>query len=104
MLTVDTFFSSHTPYFRQNLRENGNVLLACCIVEGEIHQVQARKCRKHYREATLCVKLASDGDVAQLVKRRTGTPLEQVRFFGTVSVHLRVQSHALTSVPALKIL
>ena len=60
------------------------------------------------------------GDVAQLVKRRTGTPLGQVRFNGvakdfspestfgavslTVSVHPREQSHAFTSVLMLQIL
>ena len=58
------------------------------------------------------------GDAAHLVESRTGMPLMQVRFPGasrdfspmvnfqcrfselTVSVHLRVQSHALTSVRA----
>ena len=65
------------------------------------------------------------GDVAQLVERRTGTPLRQVRFPGAardsrppppppsqlsvqtllrVSVHPHVQWHALTSVSTLKIL
>ena len=61
------------------------------------------------------------GDVAQLVERRTGTPLRQVGFPGaergfcprgqlsvqtllTVSVHPRVQPHALTAVRTLKIL
>ena len=62
---------------------------------------------------------AGGGDVAQLVERRTGTPLTQVRFPGAardfsarvnfyctlrVSVHPLVQSHALTSVRILKIL
>ena len=60
------------------------------------------------------------GDVAQLVERRTGTPLRQVRFLGAardispsqlseqsllrVSVHPRVQPLALTSVRKLTIL
>ena len=59
------------------------------------------------------------GDIAQLADRRTGTPPTQVRFSGaasdffprvnfnadslTVSVHLRVQSHAFTSMRTLKI-
>ena len=56
------------------------------------------------------------GDVAQLVERRTGAPLTQVRFpdaarestfsadSSTVFVHLRVQSHASTSACTLTIL
>ena len=60
------------------------------------------------------------GDVAQLLERRTDTLLMQVRFPGAardfllrvnfqcnslkVSVHPRVQSHALKSVRTLKIL
>ena len=50
-------------------------------------------------------KPASSGDVAQLVERRTGTPLTQVRIHGalTVSVHPRVKSYALTSVRTLNI-
>ena len=55
------------------------------------------------------------GDVAQLVVHRTGTSPTQVRFLGaardfspsadspTVSVHLLVQLHAVTSVRGLKI-
>ena len=59
------------------------------------------------------------GDVAQLVERRTGTPLRQVRFPGTarvslpestlsvesltVSVKPPVQFHALTSVRTINI-
>ena len=34
VLTIDTFFS-HTPYFRQNRRKNGDVLLAYCIAKGQ---------------------------------------------------------------------
>ena len=64
-------------------------------------------------------KLARGGDVAQLVERRTGTPLTQLRFprgrtgffsqgqlslqiLLRVSVHPRVQSHSLTLVRTLK--
>ena len=65
-------------------------------------------------------KLQCYVDVAQLLERRTGTPLGEgsiprsgKEFFSrsrlsvqtlTVSVHLRVQRHALTSVRTLKIL
>ena len=68
-----------------------------------------------YHNALLSAK---KGDVAQLVERRTGTPLRQVRFPSaerdfsarfrvdslSESGHFRMHSHALTSVRTLKIL
>ena len=77
------------------------------------------------RELFLTKKRLWDGDIAQLLEHRTGTPLTQVRFPGAArfvclfflsqsqlsvqtlsrgSVHPRVQSHATTSVRTLKIL
>ena len=68
---------------------------------------------------TLSSRAFRGGDVAQLVERRTGTPLTPVRFPGAardfspsqlsvqtllrVSVHPRVQPQALTSERTLKI-
>ena len=78
------------------------------------------RCLSCFRVSSALIILVG-GDVAQLIEHRTGTPLTQVRFpeaardilFQTqlsvqtllrVSVHPRVQSHALTSVRTLKIL
>ena len=89
-------------------------------VANSYYHVPKRQLLEWWLQAETIVFPRGGGDVAQLVERRTSTPLRQVRFplrrriflpestfvadSLTVSAHPRVRSHASTSVLTLKIL
>ena len=105
-VNVHLFTAVFTPYLK---RKGTNMFVA--LSRPNLSSV--------FKDSCGYVTRTGAGDVAQLVERRTGTPLTQVRFIGaardfsfsqlpvqTLSVYSRVRSHALSvsSVRTLKIL
>ena len=93
-MTLEGGRTIKSSYYYNYYRPASGTLPQLPRESGEVGGDDAIKhviCRSHsislvvfFPQAHVAVSLGLDGDVAQLVERRTGTPLTQVRFPGAV--------------------